>query len=511
MTELFSNLATGLSVAFSPHNLLFLVIGVFVGMVVGIFPGFGPSAGIAILLPMTFGLEPTTAIIMLAGIYYGSMYGATITSILINTPGEAATVASTIDGYPLARNGRAGPALVMQAVASFVGGTIGVILICAFAPSLSNLASSFGPPEYFMIIALGLLLLTTMMGENKLNGLISALFGFAISTVGVDIITGAQRYTFGSPELIGGIDFVVIAIGLFGIGELLYCIHSGLHREEKKDRIKVTFGGKGFWPDAKDFIESKFTLIRGSILGFIGGVLPGSGATLGSIMAYSLEKKVSKTPEKFGKGHMPGLVAPEAGNNAASAGAMVPMLTLGIPGSGSTAVLLGAFLMWGLTPGPLFMEQNPEFSWGLITSMYLGNMMLLLVNIVAIPLFVKLLDIPYKLILPAIIILCIVGTFSLHGNIVEVWFLLIAGVIGFFMKLYGYSPAAVVLALVLAPLAEKTLRQSLLLSEGSLGFLVTRPITLGLLISFFIIVFASVFFSYRKGKNINNNNDITPR
>ncbi len=499
MAEMISNLQLGFAVAFTPTNIMFLIVGAFVGMIVGIFPGFGPAAGIAILLPLTFGLEPTTAIIMLAGIYYGSMYGGATTSILINTPGEAAAVATTLDGYPLARNGRAGPAFVMQALASFVGGTIGVILISAFAPALAKMASKFGPSEYFIIIVIGLLLLTAVMGKNKIKGIISALIGLAIAMVGVDVVTGAQRFTFGSPELIGGIDFVVVAIGLFGVGELFYCIHTGLH-QEKKEKLKVSFRGKDFWPEAKEYLESKFTVLRGSIIGFFAGVLPGSGATLGSLMAYSAEQKISKTPEKFGKGHMPGLVAPEAANNAASAGALVPMLTLGIPGSGATAVLLGGFLMWGLTPGPLFMTQHPDFSWGLITSMYLGNMILIVVNIVAIPLFVKFLDVPYKIIIPIILVFCVIGTFSLHKSTIEVWLLLIFGLIGFLMKISDYSPAAVVLALVLGPLAETSLRQSLLMSHGSFDFLYTRPITFGLLIVFIVLIGMSLLLSYRNAR-----------
>ncbi|GAB7388621.1 tripartite tricarboxylate transporter permease [Bacillaceae bacterium] len=486
--EILSDLLLGFSVAVTPVNILFLIIGAFVGMIVGIIPGFGPSAGIAILLPLTFSLEPTTAIIMLAGIYYGSMYGGTITSILINTPGESATVASTFDGYPLARQGRAGPALVMQAIASFVGGTIGVILICSFAPLLAEVAVSFGPSEYFMLMIMGLMMLTLMMGENQINGIISALFGFAIAMVGVDVVSGMQRFTFGSPELIDGIDFIPVAIGLFGIGELLYCLYQGAHRENRQEITRFSMKGKGFWPEAKDYSESKFSLLRGSFLGFLVGVLPGAGATIASLLAYSLEKKFAKTPEKFGKGAMPGLVAPEAANNAASSGAMIPLLTLGIPGSGSTAVLLGAFLMWGLQPGPLLMDNNPEFAWGLISSMYLGNIILLLVNIVAIPLFVKVLQVPYRTLVPAIIALCAIGTYSLHGSIVETWIMLACGVFGFFMKMYGYSPAATVLALVLGPLAENTLRQSLIASYGSLSIFVTRPISLTLFVVILLLL-----------------------
>ncbi|MPW28187.1 tripartite tricarboxylate transporter permease [Agarivorans sp. B2Z047] len=497
LSEMFANLSFGLSVAFTTTNLFFLLVGAFVGMVVGLFPGFGPAAGIAILIPMTFGLDPTTAIILLSGIYYGSMYGGTITSILINTPGESATVASTLDGYPLAKQGRAGPALVMQAIASFVGGTIGVVLICGFAPLLAQFASSFGPSEYFLIIMLGLLLLTTMMGDNRLNGMVSALFGFAIAMVGVDSVSGAQRYTFGSPELIGGIYFVPVAIGLFGIGELLYCIYTGQHKQEVS-RVSFSLFSKDFWPNTKDYFESRFTFFRGSIIGFIAGVLPGSGATIGSILAYSVEKKVAKEPEKFGKGEMKGLVAPETANNAASAGAMVPLIALGIPGSGATAVLLGALMMWGLQPGPMLIDSNPDLVWGLIASMYMGNMVLVILSIVAIPLFVKFLDIPYRLVVPVIVILCVVGAYALNNSIIETSMLIVMGIVGFGMKVYGYSPAATVLALVLGGMAESTFLQSLIISQGNLDIFVQRPISLVLSSVMFAAIGISGFFKLRQ-------------
>ena len=479
LADIFSHLAFGLSVAVTPTNLMFLALGAVVGMIVGLFPGFGPAAGIAVLVPMTLGLEPTTAIIMLAGIYYGSMYGGTITSILINTPGESATVASTLDGYPLAQKGRAGPALVMQAIASFIGGTIGVILISALAPLLADFAASFGPSEYFLIITLGLLLLTAMMGDDKVKGVISALLGFAIGTVGVDVMSGVQRFTFGSPELIGGIYFVAVAIGLFGIGELLYCIYNGQHLKPAK-KIKIKFSSGEFWPSRKDYHECRFTFFRGSAIGFVAGVLPGSGATLGSIVGYSVEKRLANDPENFGKGEMRGLVAPETANNAASAGAMVPLLSLGIPGSGATAVLLGAFLMWGLQPGPLLIVNDPGFVWGLVASMYLGNMILVALSIFAIPVFVKFLDIPYVHVVPVIVLLCVIGAFTIHASIIETWLLLFAGILGFAMKLYGYSPAATVLALVLGSMAEETFLQSLIISNGTFDLFYQRPISLAL-------------------------------
>ncbi|HEX4928093.1 MAG TPA: tripartite tricarboxylate transporter permease [Burkholderiales bacterium] len=478
--DIFGNLLLGLSVAVSPANLAWLLLGVLIGMLVGIIPGFGPSAALAILLPVTFGMQPTSAVILLAAIYYGSQYGGTITSILLNTPGESSSVAATFDGYPLAQQGRAGPALVMQAVASFIGGTLGVVLITVLAPLFALLARSFGPPEYFLLVLMGLTTLIAMVGENWRYGVISALLGFALGTVGVDLDTGQPRYTFGSAELIDGVHFVPIAIGLFGLGEFYYAFYSGLHvsgtggivRYEKERR---------FWPELADYVETKWTLARGSLLGFLVGVLPGAGATVASLVSYSVEKSVSRTPEKFGKGAMAGLVGPESANNAASSGAMVPLLTLGIPGSASTAVLLAAFVLWGLTPGPLLMTQKPDFAWGLIASMYLGNMALLALNIFAIPLFVQMIKLPYRLLAPAVILICTIGTYSVNGSVIETWLMFAAGVLGFFMKRLGFSPAALVLALVLGPLAEQSLRQSLTISHGSLGIFIARPASLVIL------------------------------
>lgn len=476
--ELFSDLWMGLSIAATPTNLLFLLIGSMVGMVVGMFPGLGPSAGIAILLPITFGMDSITAVVMLAAIYYAGMYGATITSILLNVPGASAVVASTFDGYPLAQKGRAGPALVMQAVASFVGGTVGVVLITLLAPLFARMARSFGPPEFFMLVMMGMLTLVIMVGANWRYGVISGLIGFGVATVGIDLVTGRQRYTFGSPELIGGIDFIPIAIGVFGIGELLYSFHQGTHRQTSgmiayKDE-------SAFWPTKLDYFESRFVMLRSSIIGFVVGVIPGAGATIASLMTYSVEKALSKTPEKFGTGHMPGLVAPETANNAASAGAMIPLLTLGIPGSASTAVLLGAFLLWGLRPGPLLMSQNPEFAWALIGSMYLGNMVLVALCIFAIPLFVAMLKVPYRVLAPIVVVLSVIGTFTVNASMVETWIMLAAGVVGYFMKRFGFSPAALVVALVLGPMAEDTLRQTLTISRGSFAIFYERPVSLTL-------------------------------
>jgi putative tricarboxylic transport membrane protein len=471
--DVFTNLGNGILGVLTPTNLLLLAAGVLVGMIVGVMPGLGPSAGIAILLPLTFNLEPIGAIVMLSAVYYGAMYGGTITSVLINTPGESATVASTFDGYPLAKQGRAGPALVMAAIASFVAGTIGAVLISVAAPLTANIASSFGPSELFLVVIAGLLTLIVIVGKNRLLGAISALFGFALATVGVDIGGGQQRYTFGSTELINGIDFVPVAIGLFGVGEILWALYNGGHLE-KLGYFRVSSRGRGFWPTRSDYRESRWPIVRGSFLGFFVGTTPGAGATVASLMSYSVEKSVSKHPEKFGKGAMPGLVGPEAANNAAATGAMVPLLTLGIPGSASTAVLLGAFLIYGLQPGPLLMEQNPDFAWGVIGSMYLGNVMLLVLNIFCIPVFASIARVPFRTLGPVVIVLCILGTFVVNGSMIEVGVMLLCGVAGFFMRRFGFSPAALVIALVLGPLAEQTLRQTMIISGGSFSIFVER-------------------------------------
>ncbi|SNS78334.1 putative tricarboxylic transport membrane protein [Geodermatophilus pulveris] len=485
--DVFNDLGQGILALLTVQNILLLGAGVLMGMVVGVMPGLGPSAGLAILLPITFTLDPTGAVVMLAAVYYGAMYGGTITSVLINTPGESATVASTFDGYPLAKQGRAGPALVMAAIASFVAGTIGAVLISVAAPATAAVAATFGPPELFLVVILGLLTLIVIVGKNRLLGALSALLGFGLATVGIDIGGGQQRYTFGSTELINGIDFIPVAIGLFGVGEVLHTLWRGGHLE-RLGYFSVSSRSKGFWPTRADRRESRGPMLRGSFLGFLVGTTPGAGATVASLMSYNLEKSISKTPERFGKGAMPGLVGPEAANNAASAGAMVPLLTLGIPGSAATAVLIGGFLMWGLQPGPLLMQQNPEFAWGLIASMYLGNVMLLLVNVFCIPAFASIARVPFRVLAPIILVVCVVGTFTVNGSVIEVGIMLACGVLGFFMRRYGMSPAALVIALVLGPLGEETLRQTLLISDGSWVVFLQRPTSVVLLAVMAVLV-----------------------
>lgn len=484
---MFEDLIMGLTEILTVYNILILTGGVALGMVVGVMPGLGPAAGIAILLPLTFGMEPTSAIIMLAAVYYGSMYGGSITSILINTPGEAATVAATFDGYPMTKQGRAGPALVISAVASFVAGSIGAILISFFAPATAAVARTFGPPELFLVVMAGLLMLVVIIGKNRMLGVLSALIGFGMATVGIDVGVGTQRFTFGSSELINGIDFVPVAIGLFGIGEIFHALWRGDHKKTMRYK-KISFRSKDFWPTRKDYKDTAAPMARGSFLGFAVGVAPGAGATVASLMSYNVEKMASKCPDKFGKGAVEGVAGPEAANNEASVGAMVPLITIGIPGSGATAVLLAGFLMWGLQPGPLLMEQNPEFAWGLIASMYLGNVMLFAVNIFMIPTFASIARVPFRVLAPVVVVLCTLGSYTVHGSIFDVGIMLVCGLLGFYMRRFGMSPAALVIALVLGPLAEETLRQTMIISNGDFSIFIQRSTSLIILIAIVILL-----------------------
>lgn len=478
--DIFNDLLLGISNVLSPTTLMFLVLGVLTGMVVGVIPGLGPSAGLAILLPLTFGLDPVSAIVLLAAVYYGAFYGSTITSVLINTPGDAASVPAALEGYPMAKRGRAAPALVIAAIASFIAGTVAAVLLTLTAPVAASITSNFGPPELFLLVMLGLLTLILVVGKNWLGGAISVILGFAFGTVGIDIGGGAQRYTFGSTELINGIEFIPVAIGLFGLGEILWSLYNGGHSSDRKP-VQVGGSRRAFWPNRTERREAAAPVARGSALGFGLGIVPGAGATVAALMSYSIEKGVSKKPEQFGKGATAGLAGPESANNSAATGSMIPLLTMGIPGSASTAVLLGGFLMWGLQPGPLLMEQNPDFAWGLIASMYLGNVMLLAINILCIPMFASVARISLQTLAPLIIVLCAFGAFTVNGSVIEVGIMFACGFLGFFMRMYGLSPAALVIALVLGPLAEETLRQTLITSGGSFSIFFARGASVALL------------------------------
>jgi len=468
----FDNLILGFSIAISPFNLLMALAGVVVGTFIGALPGIGPVSGVALLLPLTFGMHPTSAIIMLAAIYYGSQYGGTITSVLINTPGESASVVTCIDGYQMALKGRAGPALGVAAIGSFIAGTFGVVLLMLMSPTLVRWALSFGPPETFALMLLGLTTVTGLTGEHAVKGYISMVLGLMLAMVGFDIISGDPRYTGGFNDMLDGVDFLPVAIGLFGIGEVLV----GAETPTDMKVLKARYGLRHVWPSRADWARSRWAMVRGTVLGFFIGVLPGAGSTIASFLSYTVEKKFSRHPGEFGKGAIEGVAGPESANNAASAGAMVPLLSLGIPGSGTTAVLLGGLLMWGLRPGPLLFEKNPDFVWGLIASMYIGNVLLVILNLAFIPMFVWALRLPYNILMPLIIVFCVTGAYAANNRVWDVGLMLVFGVLGYVMKKLDYSPAALTLALVLGPLAERALRQSLIISDTGLGIFFLRPI-----------------------------------
>jgi putative tricarboxylic transport membrane protein len=467
--EVLQQLGLGFSIALTPQNLAFAFAGAFVGTIIGILPGIGPAAGIALLLPITFGLPPVSSLIMLAGIYYGAMYGGTLTSVLINTPGESASVATTLDGYQMALQGRAGAALAIAAIGSFIAGTIGVVALMLAAPPLADLAVQFGPPEYFALAALGLLTIAGLTGTSAAKALLAAVAGLALATVGSDPFTGQQRFTLGVIELSDGVEFLPVAVGLFGISEVLANVADPVRLAPIKASIS------GLIPTWQDWRASRWPIARGGIIGFVVGVLPGAGATIASFIAYGVERRISKHPERFGKGAIEGVAAPESANNSATAGAMVPLLALGIPGSATTAVLLGAFILFGLRPGPLLLTDHPDVFWGLIASMYVGNVMLLFLNLPGAPLFASMLRLPYPVIATAIIGISIAGAYSLQNSLFDVWVALSFGVLGYLMKRFDYPAAPLVLALVLGPLLEMSLRQSLTISHGSLAIFFTRP------------------------------------
>jgi putative tricarboxylic transport membrane protein len=471
--DFLANLSMGFGVALTPFNILMALAGVTAGILIGALPGVGPPSGVAMLLPLTFGMDPTSGIIMLAALYAGTMYGGTITAVLINTPGESASVVTCIDGYQMALQGRAGHALGIAAFGSFIAGTVGVVLLMLVSPLLARWALSFGPPETFALMLLGLTTVTLLTGEDPLKGYISMVFGLMLAMVGFDIISGDARYGFGIIEMMDGVDFLPVAIGLFGLGEVLVGAEQSGRRQVASAHVRL----RDVLPGPADWLRTRWSIVRGTVLGFAVGILPGAGPTVATFLADTLEKKFSKHPEKFGKGAIEGVAAPESANNAAATGAMVPMLTLGIPGSATTAIMLGGLMMWGLRPGPMLFEKNPQFVWGLIASQYIANVLLLILSTLFIPLFVRVVRIPYTILMPLIVVFCVTGAYSLKNSVWDVGTMLVFGVLGYFMKKLGYSPAALVLALVLGPLAERALRQSLIISDAGIGILVMRPIS----------------------------------
>ncbi len=486
--DVFQNILMGFRVALSFQNLLFCFVGVTLGTLIGVLPGIGPVTGVAILIPITFGLNPTTAIITMAGVYYGAMYGGSTTSILINVPGESSSVMTTLDGYQMARKGRAGPALGMAAFSSFIAGTFAVVLLTFIAPPLASVALSFGPPEYFALTFMGLTLVTSLSGQSMLKGIMSGVFGLIVACVGIDAISGEERFTFGNIYLLDGMGFIGVAVGLFAVAEVL------VNLEEPMEQVFVqtALSLRTLFPNLQDWKDSLGPIGRSSLLGFFIGVLPGAGATIASFMSYAMEKRLSKHPEKFGTGIIQGVAAPEGANNAAAGGAMVPLLTLGIPGSGTTAVLLGALLIHGLRPGPLLFQNNPDFVWGVIASMYIGNVLLLVLNLPLVGIWASMLRVPYRILMPLIITISAVGVFATDNNIFDMWVMFAFGIIGYLMRKLDFPAAPAVLGLVLGPLVERSLRQSLTISHGDLSIFFTRPISALLTICALLSLFAPV-------------------
>jgi putative tricarboxylic transport membrane protein len=478
-----SQIFLGLQTALQPTNLLFCFIGVLVGQIVGILPGLGPAGAIALLLPASFSLPPETAIILLAGIYYGSMYGGTITSVLLNVPGESASVVTCLDGYQMAKQGRAGAALGIAAFGSFIAGTLGNLALMFLAPTLADFALDFGPPENFALMLLGMMTLVAFVSGSILKGLAMAVTGMIIGSIGMDVISAKARFTFGIHELMDGVGLVPVIMGLFGVAEVLISVEE---MEEKK-----VFGTKikDMFPSAKDWLVSIGPILRGTVIGFFLGILPGAGAVIASFGSYAAEKKFSKHPEKFGTGMIEGVAAPESANNAAASAGFVPLLALGIPGTVVMALLFGALLVYGVEPGPMLFKLHPNIAWGVIVSMYIGNVMLLLLNIPLIPLWVKCLRIPYQILFPLILLFCLIGAYSLNYSTMEVSLMIFFGLVGYLLKKCRYEPAPLILALVLTPMLENALRQSLILSRGSPLIFFKRPISLGFItVALFLLI-----------------------
>lgn len=474
--EVLQLLGDGFAVALQPTNIVLAFIGVLLGTIIGMLPGVGPINAIAILIPITFALnlDPAGAMIMFAGIYYGSQYGNSISSILLNVPGTAASVVTTLDGYPMAQQGRAGPALAMSAIASFIGGTLSIFFLAFFAPLLSRWAIDFGPAEYFVLMVFAFSTLSSLTGKNVFKGMVAAIFGLMLSTVGIDPQGTATRFTFGQLNLLDGMDFVVVAIGFFAISEVLQMLSQTGEAQEVKTKVGRVF------ISMKEFTSSIWTIIRSSVSGFLIGALPGAGSTIASFVAYTTEKQIVDTDDTFGTGDIRGVAAPESSNNSASVGAFIPMLTLGVPGSGTTAVMLAALLSLGITPGPLLIENNPEIFWGLAASMYIGNIFLIVLNLPLVALFARILLVPRWVLMPLVATLSFIGVYAVNNNPFDLLLMTAFGFIGFFMRKLGFPLAPVILGLVLGELMEVNLRRAMIYSQGDWGVLFSSPITISL-------------------------------
>src|SRR5437868_4594199 len=492
--DLLSNLALGMSVALSLQNLFYALVGCMVGTLIGVLPGIGPVATIAMLLPITFHLPPTASLIMLAGIYYGAQYGGSTTSILVNLPGEASSVVTCLDGYQMARKGRAGAALSISAIGSFFAGTVGTIIIVIFAEPLTRMAQKFGPADYCSLMALGLVAAVVLASGSVTKAIAMVFLGLLFGLVGTDVNTGAQRFTFDVPELSDGIDFAPIAMGLFGIAEIVVNLEK--HLERRGGAIKVT----SLWPTREEARRAWPAVVRGTALGAILGVLPGGGPTLGAFSAYTLEKKISKHPEEFGKGAVEGVASPEAANNAAAQTSFIPMLTLGIPSNAVMALMVGAMIIQGIQPGPEVMTKKPDLFWGMIASMWVGNLMLVVINLPMIGMWVKLLTVPYRFLAPAILLFCCVGAYSLQNSTFHVVQVAMFGVLGYIFVRLGCEGAPFLLGLVLGPQMEEYFRRAMLLSRGDPSVFIQRPISLGLLITTAILLVLMALPSIKKAR-----------
>jgi len=471
--EVLGGLGNGFAVALQPINLMWCFVGCFLGTIVGILPGLGPAATIALLLPLTYGMDPTGGIIMLSGIYFGAKYGGSTTSILLNIPGEASSVVTCLDGHQMARNGRAGAALGIAAIASFIAGTFGIVALTVMAPPIAAFALRFSSPEYFALMVLGLSLVVVLGGNSLMKALLSLLVGLWLTSIGTDLFTSQSRFTFGSSFLISGIDFMIIAIGVFAIAGVLESIKA----REENTALPVPGTLRELLPSRAELKACRFAFANGSIVGFLVGVLPGAGSAIASFIAYGIEKSVSKHPEKFGTGVPEGVAAPEGANNADSGGALVPLLTLGIPGGGTTAILLSALVLWGVKPGPLMMIESPQVFWGLVASLYIGNLMLLVLNLPLVPLFAQILRIPLYVLFPIIFGLSLVGAYSVSDNVMNLVLLAGFGLVGYIMAKLDFPTAPLILGFVLGDAMERAVRQSLTMSQGDPTILVERPIS----------------------------------
>jgi len=495
-SHIWSNLFMGFGIAFTLQNLWWLFVGVFLGTVVGVLPGLGSLSTMAILMPMTFGMDPISAVIMLTGIHYGSSYGGSTTSILVNIPGEGSSMMTCMDGYPMAKQGRAKAALATSAIGSFFAGTVSALLLMFLAIPISSLGMKFGPPEYFAVMLLALTMVGSLSTEAPLKGIFMVLLGLLLAVIGTEKQTGQIRFTFGVDDLMDGVNFIVVAIGMFGV-TVVMDESERIWRfgfKPPRDQIK----GAGLWITWSELKQSFMPYVRGTFLGFATGVLPGLGGMTATLLAYGVEKQVSKHPETFGKGAIEGVASVEASNNAANGANLVPLMTLGIPGNASTALLLGAFIMYGLKPGPLLMETNPEFFWAVVASLYIGNVMLLILNLPLVNLFAKLLDVPEALLNGLVLALCVLGVYTRESSMVELYLMILFGVFGYFAQRYKYPVAPLLLGLVLGDMLEQALLRSMSVSNGDPTIFFTRPISLVIMIAAGISLAYSFMKFYRR-------------